>query len=83
MLKVLLSYCYSDLGRKKTTKKRLSEQNVFSRTENILDPIVRELEKVAKTEGIKSSNVELILLIYSNNFNILSQTSVTSSVLSP
>ena len=83
MLKVLVSYCYSNLGREKTTKKRLSEQNVFSRTENILDPIVRELEKVAKTEGIKSYNVELVLLIYSNNFNILSQTSVTSSVLSP
>ena len=69
---------------KKRPRKRLSEQNVFSRTENnILDPIVRELEKVAKTEGIKSSNLELVLLIYSNNFNILSQTSVTSSVLSP
>ena len=61
----------------------MSEQNVFSRTENILNAIVRELEKVAKTEGIKSYNVELVLLIYSNNFNILSQTSVTSSVLSP
>ena len=69
---------------KRRPRKRLSEQNVFSRTENnILDPIVRELEKVAKTEGIKSSNLELVLLIYSNNFNILSQTSVTSSVLSP
>ena len=69
---------------KKRPRKRLSEQHVFSCTENnILDPIVRELKKVAKTECIKSSNLELVLLIYSNNFNILSQTSVTSSVLSP
>ena len=49
---------------KKRPKTWLSEQNVSSRTENnILDPIVRELEKAAKTEGIKSSNVELVLLI--------------------
>ena len=49
---------------KKQPKKRLSEQNISSCTKNnILDPIVRELEKVAKTEGIKSSNVELVLLI--------------------
>ena len=49
-LKVLLSYCYNDFGSKKTTKKRMSEENVSSHTENnILDPVVRELEKVAKT----------------------------------
>ena len=35
-------------------KKTLSGQNVSSYTENILDLIVRELEKVAKTEGIKN-----------------------------
>ena len=49
---------------KKRPKKRLNEQNVSSHTENnILDPIVRELEKVTKTEGIKISNVEFVLLI--------------------
>ena len=42
----------------------MSKENVSSHTENnILDPIVRELEKAAKTEGIKSSNIKLILLI--------------------
>ena len=50
--------------KKKQLKRRFSEQNVSSRTENnILDPIVRELENVAKTEGIKSFNIELVLLI--------------------
>ena len=54
----------STLVVKKQLKKRFSEQNVSSRTENnILDPIVRELENVAKTEGIKSFSVELVLLI--------------------
>ena len=49
---------------KKRPKKRLSEQDVSGRTENnILDPTVRELEKVAKTEDIKSSNIEFVLLI--------------------
>ena len=54
----------STLVVKKQLKKRFSEQNVSSHTENnILDPIVRELENVAKTEGIKSFSVELVLLI--------------------
>ena len=65
-LRVLVSYCYNDFGSKKRPKKRLNvskKKNVSSHTENnTLDPIVRELEKVAKTEGIKSSNVKLVLL---------------------
>ena len=55
---MLVSYCYSDFGSKKRPKKRLREQNVSSHTEdNILDPRVRELEKVANTEGIKGSKM--------------------------
>ena len=42
----------------KNDQKRLREQKVSSHTENnILDPRVRELEKVANTEGIKGSKM--------------------------
>ena len=61
---LVLYYYHSDFSCKKQPKKRFSEQNVSSCTENNISyPIVKELEKVAKTEGIKSSNVELALLI--------------------
>ena len=44
----------STVGR---PKKRLSEQNISTRTENkILDPIVKEVEKVARTEGLKMNS---------------------------